>query len=284
MTTPATPERVGTARVPTVRNANYQDLLAMLQEQQARTIDVVVNVNQIRFADGMLHVFDVDPEPDEDGVTDANGTYWPTQVFDDQLADRLGITTAYLRRLRHGVADRRGKATAVPRLDLWDANVNGLLHGRKRKVSYQAFREPGQSDPPITVLREAVPPDPRLFFLRLLWSDDEIGIARAILSDRFARMDNVDGLTAMLAGIRDAGIDPQTLRIYGDLSETRMFVHVAAPQILAAAPGLLDGYRSQFDNESERGKRSGHALSVAERIELGRQFRETGRDVGHSGF
>jgi hypothetical protein len=64
-----------------------------------------------------------------------------------------------------------------------------------------------------------------------------------------------------------------------------MFVHVQAPQILAAAPGLLEGYRSPFDSDSEQGKRRGQALSMEQRIELGRQFRERGHgDGNHSGF
>jgi hypothetical protein len=278
------PTPTGVAHVPTARNATLGDLLAILNEQQARTIDLVVPASKMRFQDGMLTVTGQDLILEDDGFTDPNGAYWPTQIFDDQVADRLDIGTAYLRRLRHGKVDKRERTTAVPRLDLWDANVNGLLQGRKPKVTTVA----GPLDADGTgfrVLREAVPADSRSFFLRLLRPDNGVGVARAMLSSRFARMDNVDGLMAMLQGITDAGVDPGSLRIYGDLSETRMFVHVAAPQILAAAPALLEGYRSPFDSESERGKRTGHALSVEERIELGRQFRERGHgDGNHNGF
>ena len=35
-----------------------------------------------------------------DGVTSAAGTYRPTAVADEGLADKLGISLAYLRRLR----------------------------------------------------------------------------------------------------------------------------------------------------------------------------------------
>lgn len=64
-----------------------------------------------------------------------------------------------------------------------------------------------------------------------------------------------------------------------------MFVHVAAPQILAAAPGLLEGYRSPFDVESENSKRAGTHMSVADRIELGRRYLADHNDVdGHHGF
>lgn len=256
----------------------------MLNEQQARKIDMVVPASKVKFTDGMLVIRGEEMILEDDGFTDPNGRYWPTQVFDDQIAERLDIAPGYLRRLRHGRIDKRDKRIAPPRLDLWDANVNGLLVGRKPK----AVRADGDDpfDPAVTldpatgqswrVIREGVPADPRSFFVRLLRPDNGVGIARAMLSNRFARMDNVDGLMAMLKGITDAGVDPDTLRIYGDLSETRMFVHVAAPQILAAAPGLLEGYRSPFNSDSENGKRRGKVLTVEERIELGRQWREGG--------
>lgn len=281
---PERTERTGVAHVPTVRNADFKDLLAVLNEQQSRKVDMVVPASKVKFEGGMLVIAGQEMIMDDDGFSDPNGEYWPTQVFDDQVAERLDITPAFLRRLRHGKIDKRDKKIAVPRLDLWDANVNGLLAGRKPKVARQAFSEPG-TEAEVTVLREGVPADSRSFFLRLLRPDSGIGIARAMLSNRFARMDNIDGLMAMLKGITDAGVDPDTLRIYGDLSETRMFVHVAAPQILAAAPALLDGYRSPFDSEAENTKRRGTSLSWEERVELGRQFRETGRgDVNGPGF
>lgn len=281
--------RVGNAHVTTVRNADFADLLAMLNDQQSRKVDMVVPASKVKFVDGMLVIAGQDMILEEDGFTDPNGQYWPTGVFDDQLAERLDITPAYLRRLRHGKVDKRGKRTAEPRLELWDANVNGLLAGRKAKVRRATWKEAltnqGMDSPEWTTIREGIPADTRSFFLRLLRPDNGIGIARAVLSNRFARMDNIDGLMAMLKGITDAGVDPDILRIYGDLSETRMFVHVAAPQILAAAPGLLEGYRSPFDSESENNKRTGTHLSTAARIELGRQFRETGHgDPNGPGF
>ena len=268
-------ERRGTAVVPTVRNADLGDLMRILQEQQARKVDLVVPAEKMRFSGGMLQIAGQDMIVDEDGVTDPNGEYWPTQVFDDQVAERLDINPGYLRRLRHGKADARGKQLHPARLDLWDGNVNGLLQGRKEKWSAGAS----------PVLRHsAVSADARSFFLRLIRPDEGPGIARALLSNRFARLDNIDGLLTMLAGIQDAGIPAEDLKIYGDLSETRMVIHVAAPQILAAAPTLLEGYRSPFDTGVENSKRQTRGLSIEERIELGRQFRERGRGDGHHGF
>lgn len=83
------PERSGTAHIPTVRNANLDDLLAILNAQQARKVDLVVPADKLRFVDAMLVIAGQEMIMDEDGFTDPNGTYWPTQVFDDHIAERL---------------------------------------------------------------------------------------------------------------------------------------------------------------------------------------------------
>jgi len=276
-------ERTGTAHVPTVRNANLGDLMGLLREQQARKVDLVVPAEQMRFSGGQLVITGQEMILEEDGFTDPNGEYWPTQIFDDQVAERLDITSSYLRRLRHGKTVQ-GKQTQPPRLDLWDSNVNGLLRGRKPLLKHQAFTPEGEEKPEPIVVREGAAADKRSFFLRLIRPDEGPGIARAMLSNKFARLDNVDGLLTMLDGIREAGVSTDQLNIYGDLSETRMMVHVAAPQILAAAPGLLEGYRSPFDTGIEGAKRQTQWLSLDQRIELGRQFRERGHGDGHHGF
>ena len=175
---PAT-ENTGVAHVPTLRNANFADLLAMLNQQQAKAIDLVVPAAKIKFSDGMLVIDGLEMILEDEGFVQPNGRYWPTQQCDDQLAERLDIAPGYLRRLRHGRTDKREKTTAVPRLDLFYQNVNGLLAGRKPKVARQAFTEPGQDEPPVRVLREGVPADPRSFFLRLLRPEDGVGVARA---------------------------------------------------------------------------------------------------------
>jgi hypothetical protein len=168
----------------------------------------------------------LDPLIEADGVTDPNGTYTPTQVFDDGIAARLDIPRAYLRRLHE------------KRPDLYDANVNGWLHGRKAKV------RAGSGDP--VVVRDAVPGDGRSFLVRCFRGDQgEGGIARAFLSSRYGIVDNFDILTASLDGIRAAGVEVDIDAC--DLTDRRMYVTVKAPQIAVYAPDLLKGYRSPFD-------------------------------------
>lgn len=278
-----------TATIAPIRNAGFPEMLQVLQEQQARKIDVVVPAAKLAFVEGQLQLTGLEQIVEDDGVTDPNGLYLPTSKFDDSVAERLDIAPAYLRRLREGKIVGTGKKAKLSpsRLDLYDANVNGLLHGRKEKRRELTLTEVNAGEVGVgefsryKVLREAVPADTRSFLVRLFRGDaSSTGIARALLSNRYARLDNLDGLMAMLQGIQEAGIDPETLKISGDLTETRMYVHVAAPEIMALAPKLLEGYRSPFDTGVEGAKRQTTGLTFEQRVELGRQFRERGHGDG----
>lgn len=277
-----------TAVTENIRNAPLPSLLEILQDRQARKIDLVVPAAKLRFVEGELVLTNLDQIVEDDGVTDPNGTYQPTATFDDHLAERLDIHPSYLRRLRHGKTHAKtAKLIAGPRLDLFDINANGLLHGRKPKLStlgQQRVRAGiGWADlDDFDFVHRGTPADSRSFLARLFRSDESgRGIARGLLSNRYLRMDDLDGLMAMLTGIQDAGVDPSTLKIYGDLTETRMYVHVQAPEIATWAPELLDGYRSPFDTGIEGTKRQAHGYSMAERIAIGQKLIE---ERGWSGW
>lgn len=294
-----------TASIPAVRNAELPTLLDVLNDRQARKIDLVVPGSQLRFEDGELVISGLDPILEEDGLTDPNGTYQVTGTFEGQLADRLHIHPSYLRRLRNGHEGTKETAPVdVPRLDLYDANVNGLLGGRKAKLGYPSGAEiqalcdanpdldtenpPEGWHPEVSsrlngevvwkkILRQPVPADPRSHLVRLFRSDETgRGLARGIFSNRYFRMEDLDGLMAMMQGIQEAGIDPSTLQIHGDLTETRMYVHVSAPEIGVWAPELLGDYRSPFDTGIEGTKRQARGYSMEERARLGRIYRERG--------
>jgi hypothetical protein len=111
---------------------------------------------------------------------------------------------------------------------LWDANVNGWLHGNDLA---------------------GYPPDGRKFLVRLFQADgDGLGVARAVLSDSYKVIDNLDALMATLDGIREAGVDVEFDGL--DLTERRLYARVVAPQIRAWAPVLLAGYRSPFGGQT----------------------------------
>lgn len=222
----------------TTRNADLTDLLTLLREQHARKVDVVAPATTIRAENGRLIIAGAEATITEDGVTTSDGTYVPTAVCDEGLADKLGVPVGYLKRIR------------TERPDLYDANVNGWLRGADRVLGpIDTSWVTGQGVPPKRpVIREGVPADSRSFLVRAFRGDDGEGIARAFLSDRYAVMDNIDVLMAALDGIRDAGLNVNIDG--GDLTERRMVVRVTAPEVSTMAPVLLAGYRSPFTGES----------------------------------
>ena len=149
----------------TARNASVEDLVAMLREQQARKVDVVASASAIRAENGLIVLDQTTPVLTEDGVTMTAGAYRPTEVCDAGIAEKLGIPTAYLRRMR---ASRPG---------LFDANVNGWLAGDPRSFFVRCMRG----------------------------EDGGTGVARAWLSDGYKTIDHLDTLMAVFDGIRAAG-------------------------------------------------------------------------------
>lgn len=224
MTTTASPVQLS------ARNATPQQLIELLNTQQAAKLDVVVPSNKMRSAHGLLVVSGAESALDADGVTMIDGTYAPTSVFDDGVSDKLAIPRAYLRRLRD------------ERPDLFDANVNGLLRG-------------GESWDAVRCDYDAYPGDQRRFLLRLFRGGVGVtGVARAMLGASYAlTMDNLDVLTAVMKGIQNTGITAVSRA--NDLSERHMRVRIEFPDINMQAPGLLENYRSPF--EGGRVRRAG---------------------------
>ena len=105
-----------------------------------------------------------------DGVTMTTGTYTPTDVCDQGIADKLGIPAAYLRRLREH------------KPGLYDANVNAWLDGDGRRFLLRCLRPATGGGP---------------------------GAVRAFLSDGYKIIDNLDVLLAVLDGVRQAGAPVQ---------------------------------------------------------------------------
>lgn len=208
------------------RNASIEDLVRLMQTQHTRRLDVVAGSGAIRVKDGKLIVKGVEPELTSDGVNMVDGTYLPTAVFDEGVANRLDIPVGYLKRLRQ------------TRTDIYDATVNAFLHGKTVR------RASGDTD----VIHE---PDARNFLIRAYRGDDTgEGVARALLSDKYGALDNLDITMATLAGLEAAGIDPQSLNLSGDITERRMYLRISAPHIQALAPQLLSGYRSPYTGQT----------------------------------
>lgn len=221
----------------TLSHGSLEDIVGLLRTQADVKYDVVVPASSLRYENGRLHVAEGATRWNDDGATLVDAVLDPTSIFEDGVADRLGIPRQYLRKLREtgttvnlGEFARLGDwredgetITVAP--SLLDANVNGWLQslGNKRFL-VRAFR----TDNP-----------------------DEVGIARALLSNRFAPIDGLDVVLAALKGVSDAGLDPTKLRIDGDITERNLRVRITAPEVTALAPVLLGNYRNPF-------ARSGH--------------------------
>lgn len=199
-----------------VRHAELGDLVTMLNRQQAAKVDVVAPASAVRARDGRLEVAGVEPVVDERGVTTVDGAYRPSAAADSQIGSKLKIPVGYLKWLRE-----QGRA------DLYDANVNGLLHGPADAPRHGAG-------------------DERSFLLRLFTSGQpgEPGVLRALLSDRYGIIDNLDVLTAVLDGIKLADADVQVRSC--DLTESTMHCKVYSPAVSTLAPGFLANYRNPF--------------------------------------
>jgi hypothetical protein len=197
-----------------LRNQDLSALAQMLKTQQTEKVDFVAPAQQIRADNGLVVINGAEAKLTEHGVTQVDGIYRPTSVMIDGFAAKLGVPVGYL------------KKTHRDRPDLFDANVNGWLHGN----------------------HAGVPGDDRSFLVRTFRGDHGPGLGRALLSDKFKLIDNLDALTATLDGVRAAGVP---IDIRGcDLTESRMYVRIQAEQIKAYAPTLLKGYRSPFSGAS----------------------------------
>lgn len=223
----------------TARNVDLPNLLALLQQQADVRWDAVVPASSLSYQNGNLHVADGAVRITDEGVASADAVLAPTDVFDEHVSERLGIPRQYLRRLREtgqavdltrsaeryfGEVDFRQVGDPAFAASLIDANVNGWL----------------QADPD------------RRFLVRGFRTDDpdSVGIARALLSNRYAPIDHLDVVTSAFKGVADAGVDPAGLQITGDLSERRLRLRVSAPEIQVLAPDLIGDYRSPFSGRS----------------------------------
>ncbi|OLM28621.1 Phage protein [Pseudonocardia sp. Ae717_Ps2] len=192
----------------TTRNADLNDMVELLRTQQAAKTDHVVAASALAALGGQVLVHGAGVELSPDGVTTSDLTLAPTRTADNGIADKLGIPAAYLRRTRE------------QNLDLYDDNVNGWL-------SHQ--------------------PDRRFLVRGLADGDGRHGVMRALLSDRYRPIENLDVLMTCLDGIREAG-HPVDI-VSADLSESRMYVKIRSTAVATMAPALLSGYTSPFSGE-----------------------------------
>jgi hypothetical protein len=217
----------------TARREELPAIVRILQTQQRQTIDLVSSVSNLSAVGGELAVTGLDPILSEDGVLDANGRYSFTTNAEGQIGSTFGIPVKYTRLLRS------------TNTELFDENINSWA----QHADY--------ADKKVLV--------------RLLWgldpqNPDAVGVARAVLSDKFGvgTYDNLPITLAVLDGIREGGLRADQVQITGDLSEDRLHLTVDAPEIQGYGWKLLEGYRSPYGN----GSGTGHGGSDAENLPI----------------
>lgn len=196
-----------------LRSATLTDMVALLRTQHARRLDAVVPASALRMRDGLLVVAGAEATISEDGVTATDGLFSPTAICLDGLGERLGPDfKRYLSRC----------INTNP--ELADANVNSWL-------AHPTFAD-------------------KNFLIRMLRSDDPgtPGVARAILSDVYKPVDNLDVLMTVLEGIKEAGVEVDIRAC--NLTDRRMYVQFACEQVAINAQALVERYRSPFNGKS----------------------------------
>ena len=207
----------------TLRKTDFETLLATLDEQQERKVDVVLPATNLCFGKGNLRVMrsDLEPQLTADGVTPVVQEFTSTDVFDEGVAERLGrgiVTGRMLRKLR-----------AEGWTDIVDGTLNGLIHGKGE------IRGPLDKSVLVRALKDA--------------DGGPVGTARAVLSNSYKIVDHVETLRAAMRGMQAAGLGAGNIA-QADLTNRRMYVTVVAPEIKALAPELLKGYRSPFTGQT----------------------------------
>ena len=249
------------------RNATLPELAEILKAQQAQKHDFIVPATKITARNGLLHIEGTGTQLPagemrlEDLMGDAStGVFRPSAIMDGQIAERLEIPVRYHRRLRE------------TRLDLYDQNVNGWLHGLTDHY--------GDDYPDY-------PADQRNFLVRTFIDPDsaEPGYGRALCSDSFQAFDHLDALTAGMLGVREAGHEVEATSV--QLSETRMSISFACPDLAVLAPELLKGYRPtvngwDFDRARQVARREGMGYPEGEEPVLFAGFTLSNGETGGS--
>lgn len=230
----------------TLRKTDFETLLATLDEQAERKVDVILPATNMCFRDGNLRVrrSDLTPILTEHGVDQPVQEFVPNEVFDSGFADRLGgpVTASYLRKLR---AERW--------TDMIDGTLNAMLHG-KRVSDDEWLREPQTKSVLLRAFKDA--------------DGGETGTARALLSNAYKIIDHVDTLRAALTGMKAAGLGAENVT-QCDLTARKMYVTVEVPEVRAAAATLLKDYVSPFTGQRGADNPIVHAGFVLGNSEVG---------------
>jgi len=210
-----------------LRNVDLAAAVPVLKARRAQKIDVVVPTSQVTSQGGNILIQGLDSiqvpshtRLTEDGVTtvpgftyNPSGLYQPTSVVEQQISGIHNIPVKYLRKL------------LAEDVELFDINVNR-----------HAARATGSN------------------LVRLIWGQipghlQTTGIVRAILSDRYAIIDHLDTVLAVLSGLDELGYGGENITRL-DLSDRKLYIEIDAPQVAVHGRELIQNYRSPFTGQT----------------------------------
>lgn len=180
-------------------NEQLTNLIAKLEKRNSLKRDFVVPAHSLQWQAGEV-LFNT-------GVAGEN--FAPTELFETQIAEKLGIPMPYFRKMK----------SKTP--ELLAQNVNGWLQ-------HNAENTPRTK-----------------YLMRTVGTDNGGNKARAFLSDSYNIIDDYDVLFAALEAIKDTGVNVEITR--ADITENRLYLHVTCPGIEVQAEEFLKGYLKDND-------------------------------------
>lgn len=215
-----------------IRTTELETLVTALEEQHTRKLDVVVPGNELRVEGGRLirSTGFGDIRMDRNIWEFTNNAVQGLAIRSPFGDTETGVIKPAAKYLRELLAHEQDGTT-----DLFDAVLNAHLAANPSK----------------------------LFMVRSFLNeiDGSEGTVRAVMSNSYRRMDNLDMLTAMMKGIQASGHDVVLGRC--DLSDARMRITFRVPGMTFTANDLLDGYVSPYPVDGVIGVK-GNDLPVVE--------------------
>ena len=178
------------------------NLVTTLQDQNTKKRDVVDRASNITYKDGKLWI-QGKPEELPGGIKlPPFRGYTPTEICHGQIADKLGIPQKYYDRMMKDYPE------------LLEYNINMWL-AKDQQVKYLLRTFDGGAN-------------------------QDVNIARALLSDRFHLLDNYDVMFHALKAIKDMGVAVQITK--AEVTERRMYLHIVCPDVELQAESFLKDY------------------------------------------
>jgi len=202
----------------TKRKATLADLVQELQAETLQKRDFVLPASCMSMRDGKLiitnhqNIEGLEKILKESGIgfSSEGGEIQISQmelscldVMNNHLADKLQIPSRYYKRMMEG------------HTTLLDQNVSYWFKTLSNNFLLRCFVD----------------------------KDEKRGFARALLSDSFKVIDNLDILLAVLAAVKESGLNITIDEDGCDLSEKRMYVRFVCKDVEIKAPELLRNYR-----------------------------------------